>query len=575
MADIQRDCDEKLGNERRALSTKYRLLNLLHPAIARLPDELLLEIFDVANHDRWGWDLHGDREPSFLDPFLAIHLSHVCHHWRDLVFHTPTLWNEVDVTWPDWRADFLPYSKDVPLDLYCNSRPYSRRILDYLTSPQFAQPIGTIRVTLGFSNGAGFLTKIPASSLSRLQAFTLNEHDEDIIHRCIPSFIYNLPDSIRSLKIYGNVWIQRPLSLFIPALHILELHLGDDQYLPMDECIQALSRMHHLRELILWDVFATGDPSVTSQMVLSHLRGLGVSGGIGPCTVFLEHVDSSSLTSIDLDVDLEYTAERIERFTDIIMKIIKCSKIPSKAVGIYDGQSDYSAELRASSTPDLLNIFLAIRVRVHYDDELPGGSSGSPLNPLMFPLVSLDLSGLQYLHVAIETLHPTFWWNSNETTFTTMCIDHFTPFTHPNTWQELENGSGLFSRLHKLIIVERERQMILGTYDPVLTMFQNVYPLSSPLEVSVHWFANPLSIYIIEAMVRGLIISYKRFVEEHANGSSESHLWYHYIPDRVLQSHSAEVKCLVTEEFDPDILDYVHPGSNLTIMFWLEEISQT
>ena len=137
-------------------------------------------------------------------------------------------------------------------------------------------------------------------------------------------------------------------------------------------------------------------------------------------------------------------------------------------------------------------------------------------NPLMFPLVSLDLSGLQYLHVAIETLHPTLWWNSNEMTFTTMCIDHFTPFAQSNTWQELENGSGLFSRLHKLIIVEWERQTISDEdYDLVLTMVQNVYPLSSPLEVSVHWFANPSSGYIIEAMIQGLIISYEEFVENH------------------------------------------------------------
>ena len=40
-----------------------------------------------------GLELHVDHEPSFPGPFLIIHLSHVCHHWRDLVFHTPTLWN--------------------------------------------------------------------------------------------------------------------------------------------------------------------------------------------------------------------------------------------------------------------------------------------------------------------------------------------------------------------------------------------------------------------------------------------------------------------------------------------------
>ena len=46
IADIQREYDEKLKDERRALAMQYRLLNLQTPYIARLPDEVLSEMFE-------------------------------------------------------------------------------------------------------------------------------------------------------------------------------------------------------------------------------------------------------------------------------------------------------------------------------------------------------------------------------------------------------------------------------------------------------------------------------------------------------------------------------------------------
>ena len=73
-------------------------------------------------------------------------------------------------------------------------------------------------------------------------------------------------------------------------------------------------------------------------------------------------------------------------------------------------------------------------------------------------------------------------------------------------------------------------------------------------------------------MVRGILLSDKRFIEDYANSGRESHLWYRYIPEKVLRVHTEEVGCLVTEEFDPGFWDYIPFDSKFTVKFWLEGI---
>ena len=45
-----------------------------------------------------------------------------------------------------------------------------------------------------------------------------------------------------------------------------------------------------------------------------------------------------------------------------------------------------------------------------------------PQDPSIFPLLSLDLSRLQYLKAAIETCIPIFWWNSVDAPLTTTTL---------------------------------------------------------------------------------------------------------------------------------------------------------
>ena len=72
-------------------------------------------------------------------------------------------------------------------------------------------------------------------------------------------------------------------------------------------------------------------------------------------------------------------------FRDATWGIIKHSEIPVTAMGIYDHQDHALVSLIASSTPELLNVFLDIQVECR-DKDKP-----SLLSALAFPLVPLDL----------------------------------------------------------------------------------------------------------------------------------------------------------------------------------------
>ena len=92
IADTQRGYDAKLRDERRALVVQHRLLNLQTSYIARLPDEVLLEIFEryyeTTKHGVQYWEFHERYDTFALDPFCVIRLTHVCSRLRELAFRT-------------------------------------------------------------------------------------------------------------------------------------------------------------------------------------------------------------------------------------------------------------------------------------------------------------------------------------------------------------------------------------------------------------------------------------------------------------------------------------------------------
>ena len=564
-----------------SVSEQYALDSMhgVRAPITRLPNELLLEIFEIyymLTKYTLLYCVQVLRPGPKIDPFTLIRLTHVCHHWRDVVLHSPTLWTDVDINWPSWRFQFIPHEPEsqVPLEVYGGLFESWTAFADFISSP-FCQQIAVIDIDIKYGGSVcRYLSDIPTSLLSRLQTFHLNFGRND---KNFPALCYHLPNTIRSVKIDGfDEIIERPLSLFMPTLHTLELRLSYHGGIPMDDCICALNKMHHLKELGLTNVFDDQRlGNATSRITLSRLEKVKISDDLKICSAFLEHLDSVSITYLCLCAVKCSSYRQFERFRGILLMVVQRNQMHLSPVGLEESQSSSSASLRLSSTPDLLNIFLDISLeRLNL--------SPTTTTFRLFPLLPMDLSQLQYLKFTNISRHdkfvPTFWWNS--TTFsrlTTLSLDRCTLFFHSSILLPLENGDKPFPNLNKLIIKEGSYDLpsVGKPYDDVLSMFQERTPPQVPLEISASWTFRALPEPLFLVMVKGILLSYKEAMEKDASDRKPvRHLWYHYTFYETF-FRTREIKRRVTDfEFEPDDFDsraFSRLPSDFTIKFWSDE----
>lgn len=81
-------------------SSKLRLLKTLrnpYTPISKLPDEILLEIFTIAD--------------------IPDIIAHTCQHWRLLAVGTPTLWTDLPTCHHDHALRFLERSRNIPFNV--------------------------------------------------------------------------------------------------------------------------------------------------------------------------------------------------------------------------------------------------------------------------------------------------------------------------------------------------------------------------------------------------------------------------------------------------------------------------
>ncbi|KAH8981805.1 hypothetical protein EDB92DRAFT_2093869 [Lactarius akahatsu] len=104
-------------NQRQPIDAEIRSLrrrrNALAP-ISSLPPELFAAIFSFLRLPLSGTTLQGmepDRQLSWL------HVTHVCHQWRELALNQPFFWSHVDFTTltPAGATEMLVRAKSVPL----------------------------------------------------------------------------------------------------------------------------------------------------------------------------------------------------------------------------------------------------------------------------------------------------------------------------------------------------------------------------------------------------------------------------------------------------------------------------
>jgi hypothetical protein len=308
---------ESLEESIRALKESIRALNLrrnAHSPISSLPPEVFAAIFSFACLP--GIPSLGGK----LDHNLArIHLSHVCHQWREIALNQPLLWSHVDFTTLSLAGatEMLVRAKSVPL--YLEAKRASWRCWESRWDGDQFRTFRTelracIPQTCHLSINAkpyhlrSTVEKLvsPAPTLEYLSLFsravsngrigrTWDERDEVFI----PDALFEgAAPRLSCLKLRDcNISWKSPLLKGLKYLQILTL--SEHARPKLAVWLDALNEMPQLKMLTLHSAspIAPSFPfDVERTVTLSSLTHLDISASVTDCALALAHLELPALT---------------------------------------------------------------------------------------------------------------------------------------------------------------------------------------------------------------------------------------------------------------------------------------
>ena len=535
---MKRDYQTRLKAAMELLAHEKRLLNDFQP-INQLPTEVLLRIFSCYLDA-----MKGSSADYSINPFCNIHLTHVCSHWKAVVIECPLFWNEVDIEWPSWRFEHISRSKDAPLRVFFSdiwgNIPEKKELIRSMLS-QYASRIETAVFRI-YASSVGRLSEMSLMRMSRLKNFQLSLRIGDKAQ--IPDFIYDLPYTLNSIRIQGSWIITNPSSLFRPNLHTLNLQCHPrSTKLTMKQCLSALAQMHYLRNLSLVNVWNKHSALGTlPQVTLPRLDALRIEKHSSIlCSFFLEHIETTSLTSIAIFGNGCQSVSDFDRLSRSLSAIIKTNIFLPAANRL---RVDYlhprnSLSISAWQPSDSFIPFLEFRTT--YTTEFEDAPTGDDL------LSSLDLSRVEeYIVDFVEDSPPLPAFISYLPTITTLSLNWRTlamvpqlltpvqgldktvppaqPFPGLRTLRfngyKLDHNSASAYHIEELEHVLKNITTTLQTRTP-----RNV--LHEPFQICCSR-GNPYFMRLLDAVGEGIIAMWNRVLTERTAEGTPWELWYEY-----------------------------------------------
>ncbi|KAN0135823.1 hypothetical protein V8E53_006275, partial [Lactarius tabidus] len=260
-----------------------------------------------------------DRNPGHDRHLSRLHVSHVCHRWREIALNHPSLWSHVDFT--DFRAslagttEILVRAKSVPL--YLEARvPDRYHLWEDVRYTTFRQEVQT-RIPyvrhLSISAGIIYLHKTLeefVSSAPILESLSLeskggyrNRRTGD--HIVVPATLFNgsTPRLSRlELRSCEISW-KSPL---LKGLRYLEILSPPAKARPnLTAWLDALDEMPQLKKLSLHSFSPIAPPfpfDIKRVATLPSLAHLEIFSSPGDCALVLAHLDLPSLAALSVTV---------------------------------------------------------------------------------------------------------------------------------------------------------------------------------------------------------------------------------------------------------------------------------
>ncbi|KAH8101290.1 hypothetical protein BXZ70DRAFT_1064348 [Cristinia sonorae] len=400
--------------------------------IARLPPEVLATIFScyilsvdpgLTSADLLLSDpFCGNKN---LIPYPWVHITHVCHDWREVALSTPSLWRTVYVGYGSCSVEatrtVLARSKHALLHLRIFVTQHPRWSTIILNTIQELSRAETFDLTTLSTFLDSHSVKIPPCAphlrtlkihlKSPLVLASAAQHMADFgppNPPLLPAFLKTCRTPVLTqLSIIGYriEWIPGTVPMSLTHLCISNAESVEDGVVKsacsdvakVVACLHALQHLELLGTLEDLSDIIPPRPPPALKAPLPHLQTFNVSGNIRTCAHFLDHFILPLSTKISIEV------------RDVLNGVIANSPtISTISSVVHEISSDSTRRARLAVTPRSLAFYAASvdwpRMRIHTQYNIAGGESF--LNKLCsaLPLHCFSVLDLSYRHNTMSAL---------------------------------------------------------------------------------------------------------------------------------------------------------------------------
>ena len=402
-ADSRECLQQAIDLEIKSLEESIRTLKLRRNAlspISSLPPEVFAAIFSF---------LCVPRKPYH---YLArLHISHVCHQWREIALHQPFLWNHVDFNKLSWAGatEMLVRAKLVPL--YLNSRVPSHRwrYNEYcrLGKELQARILRICHLSVSAkSTLLGCTLKELVSPAPTLESLSLSSRGESQ-KLDVPNTLFNghIPKlSCLELRNCDINW-KSPLFKGLEYLEIIKPFKRPSLVV----WLEALNEMPQLKILTLHSASPISPPlpfNVERAVTLPSLTHLDISAPVGDCALALAHLDLPVLTWLCVTVILHGDSDNVQRILPYVARHAHGPQDTQPLQSLlFRNRTNYldflawpvpDIDIEVHDPPALLGVALPTRVALSFQST-DWGVDNNQIDILDWVITTLPLDGLVIL----------------------------------------------------------------------------------------------------------------------------------------------------------------------------------
>ena len=294
--------DAEIKSLEESIRALKRRRNAVAP-ISSLPTEIIATIFSTLR-------LFTAPIVNGKSDYLAwLHVTHVCHHWREIALNNPIFWSHIDFNKIPLAvaAEMLVRAKMAPLNLEAWATNHYQDNAWFIGFTKVLQSHVTNLCHLKITPGTVFLRRALkglSSPAPTLESLSLTDDFATPSRTTISQTLFGgIAPRLFSLELHRcNISWKSPL---LKGLRYLQIHAPSRHVRPsLADWLDALDQMPQLKNLVLYYASPIAPPiplDVKRTVTLPFLTDLDIAASAGECSLALSHFVLPVLTQLRIE----------------------------------------------------------------------------------------------------------------------------------------------------------------------------------------------------------------------------------------------------------------------------------